>query len=360
MNILPVILAGGIGERFWPLSRSLRPKQLLPLVGTKSLIEETLGRLGPLGKSAHRPLIVTGKRLAPRIRAVLGTKHRCDYLTECVGKNTAPAVALAAAWARKHYGPTIMLILSADHAITPRKEFVHSVKHAAHLAERDLALVVFGILPSRPDTGYGYIEIAAGLEEREGQSSHQVKRFVEKPCWDKAVEYSQSGHHFWNSGIFVWSTDTILEQFHRHAPSLLRLVHCAADSSFTPSAIDAYYRAAKADSIDYAILEKAHNVVMIAGRFLWDDVGSWESVARIHPGNALHTTTTGKRVYEAGCRNSIIVNDSSRTVAAIGLDNIVLVTTDDVTLALPRSELPHIKAHLAAMKGRPDIPSSLF
>lgn len=360
MNIVPVILAGGIGERFWPLSRSSRPKQLLPLISRRSMLEETLARTAKVTGPTARPLIVTGRSLAPRIRTVLGRRNKCDYICEVEGKNTAPAVALAAAWLEKKYGPVIMLVLSADHAITPYNEFVRAVNVAAHRAETDKSLVVFGIQPSRPDTGYGYIEIDGTADFEATVSSHKVKKFVEKPNWKNAVAFSQSGRHFWNSGMFVWRTDVILEQFKTFAPQIYRHVHKAQAAGFARAAIDTFYGAVPKESVDYAIMEKAHDVVMVAGRFLWDDVGSWESVGRIHPGNAFHTSVTGKRIYESGCKDSIIVNNSLRTVAAIGLENIVLVTTEDAVLALPRSELPNIKTHLAALKTRRDIPAKLF
>ncbi|MBD3244326.1 MAG: NTP transferase domain-containing protein [Chitinivibrionales bacterium] len=365
MTVVPVLLAGGIGERFWPLSRTRRPKQILPLISRRTMLEETLARTKPLLKSARgapkvEPLIVTGKAIASSIRGALKGKYRYSMIVEPLGKNTAPAVAIAAAYIEQRYGQSVMVVLSADHAISPRSGFVRAVRYASSLAERTSNLVVFGIPPSRPDTAYGYVELGRELETSDGETAFAVERFVEKPDWDTAVEYCSSGRYLWNSGMFVWRTDVILEEFGRHMPQLHELTRTAARAGFTTAALEKFYTTCEKESIDYGIMERSDRVVAVSGHFLWDDVGSWESVARIRPGNERRTTLVGKRVFERNCTNSIVFNDSSLHIAALGLDNMVLVVTEDAVLAIPRSELSQLKQYLTEMKKGAGFSQSLY
>jgi len=302
------------------MSRSRRPKQLLALTDGRTMIEETLARIRPLCSGRVRPLVVTGQRIAGPIRAALGSRQRCEILTEPVGKDTAPAVLIAALAIEKRYGPAVMLVLAADHAISPESEYLRSVRYAARVASEQQRLVVFGIPPSRPDTGYGYVEVGKPLNEHDTETAYAAKRFVEKPDWQTAVRYCRSGRYLWNSGMFV--CDKV--------------------------------------SVDYAIMERCRRVAVVTGHFLWDDVGSWDAVPRVRPGNERGTTVAGKRVYEAGCGDTVVFNDSTRAVAAIGLDNAVVVVTEDAVLVAARSELPALKKHLAAMKADGRFGAELF
>lgn len=360
MSIVPVILAGGIGERFWPMSRTSRPKQLLPLTGKKSMLEETLLRIKPLCKGSVSPLIVTSEAIATQVKRQVKSSLRYELIAEPIGKNTAPAVALAAAQIQQHYGDVTMVVLSADHAITPRTQFLEAVRYAAQLATQKQRLVVFGIPPSRPDTGYGYIQVGAPSPHSDTISGYTVKRFVEKPSLKKAQQYCASPSYFWNSGMFVWQCSTILQEFENYMPELYALTLAAARENFSKTAISSFYHAAAKESIDYGILERSKRVSMVAGSFQWDDVGSWDSVSRIHPANEGQTTVVGKRIYQAQCQDSIIFNDSSKHVAVIGADNLVVVSTDDAVLVIPRDKLEQIKHHLGAMKQNKEFPRSLF
>lgn len=360
MHTVPVLLAGGIGERFWPMSRSRRPKQLLPLSGRRTMIEETLNRIAPLCRGGSRPIIVTSSRIASGIRKTLDDSHRCRFIVEPVGKNTAPAIAIAAASIQKRHGDSVMVILPADHAISPRSEFLTAVRYASRIASSTDHLVVFGIPPSRPDTGYGYVELGDQLESAEGETAYRVARFVEKPDWDTAVQYCASGTYLWNSGMFVWRTSVILDQFKRHMPRMYRQVQRAVKAGLTRAAVNRFYEVCDKESIDYGIMERAEHVTAVSAHFLWDDVGSWDAVARIRPGNQRHTTTVGRNLYEKNCDSCILVNESSRKLAAFGLDNVVMVATDDVVMAIPRSELPRFKEYLASLKKDGGFPSGLF
>ncbi len=361
MKVIPVILAGGIGERFWPFSRSTTPKQLLPLISKRSMIEETLARIGPFCRSGARPLIVTGKSMAVKIRRALSSKVSYDRIVEAVGKNTAPAVAIAAAWIQKRYGSdAVMVVLSADHAIAPKSDFVAAVKYAVELAASHEHLVVFGIHPSRPDTGYGYIQLQKKLECCGRLKCHMVKRFVEKPTPGKAQQYIDSGKYLWNSGMFVWKVSVILEEFEQHMPLIYKGVMKAQKAGFSRKAVDSFYYGAEKESIDYGIMECAQRVLAVEGTFQWDDLGSWEALSRVLPQDAKKTTVSGKKVYERECRQTIVANNSNLTVAAIGLDNVVVATVDDAVLVIARDKLPDLKTYLGELKEDPTIPRKLF
>ncbi len=361
MKVIPVILAGGIGERFWPFSRSSKPKQLLPLLSKKSMIEETFSRVGPFCKSGSRPLIVTGKVMAGKIKRALAKAVAYDSLIEPVGKNTAPAVAIAAAWIRKKYGPdSVMVVLSADHAISPKKDFVAAVKFAVELADSRENLIVFGIHPSRPDTGYGYIQLEKALEPRGNLKSYVVKRFVEKPTPKKAEQYIASKKYLWNSGMFVWKVSVILEEFKQHMPKIHKGVQKAAKSGFTQKAVDTFYHDAQKESIDYGIMEQSERVTAVEGIFSWDDLGSWESLSRVLIPNKNHTAVTGKKVYENECTRTIVSNNSKLTVAAVGLEDTVVAVVDDAVLVIARDKLPEFKKYLAEMKSNPALSRKLF
>ncbi|MBD3420838.1 MAG: mannose-1-phosphate guanylyltransferase [Chitinivibrionales bacterium] len=360
MHIVPVLLAGGIGERFWPMSRSSTPKQLLPLISNKSMIQETLDRVTPVIADDVKPLIITGSSIAAKLKKGLDKNTPCDTIAEPVGKNTAPAVLLGALWLRRKYGECVMAVLSADHAIKPRTSFITSLKFAAGIAAQQDRLVVFGIEPSRPDTGYGYIHLGKALATRGKHRSFEVRTFVEKPTLPRAKRYVSSGRYLWNSGMFVWTTSVILEEFARSMPRLFEQGLQVERGRFTLKAIDAYYHACEKESVDYGIMEHSHRVAAVKAAFQWDDVGSWESVSRLHKGNRRNTTASGDNIYEAECRDSIIVNNSALTVAALGVDNLVVVTTDDAVLVIPRDRLPGIKKFLGEMKKDARLPTHLF
>jgi mannose-1-phosphate guanylyltransferase len=360
MKVVPVILAGGIGERFWPLSRASMPKQLLKLVTSRTMAEETLARVAAFSSKGVKPLVITSKAIADRMKELLPKKWQYDMIIEPVGKNTAPAVALAASWIEQKYGPSVMVVLSADHDIRPKDEFTLAMKFAVDLAEKTEALVVFGVKPSRPDTGYGYIKLGKKIVESDGVNGYSVKHFVEKPTEKKAQKFVADGGYMWNSGMFVWTTKVILEEFEAYMPELFKLVTVAKNKKFTPKAVDAFYTTCVKESIDYGIMEHSKRVSAAVGNFNWDDIGSWESIPRLNGIDDTGTTVTGETVFNKDNKKSILVNRSKLTVAAIGLENIAIVVTDDAVLAIDRSKLPDLKKYLNEIKGNKKFPSSLF
>ncbi len=361
MNIIPVILAGGIGERFWPFSRSSMPKQLLPIISNKSMIAETFSRVHPFCKKGVQPLVVTGKAIASKIKKALPAKSSYDCIVEPMGKNTAPAVAAAAAFCKKKYGEdSVMVVLSADHAISPKEDFVKAVKYAVELAHGQDHLVVFGIHPSRPDTGYGYIQLAKKVGASEKNEGFLVKRFVEKPDQKTAKKYVSSKKYLWNSGMFVWKTSVILAEFKQYMPSLHKQITKAEKAGLNQKALDTFYTKCIKESIDYGIMEQSQRVMAVKGAFQWDDIGSWEAISRVLPQNKRGSTVSGKRVFEADCSNTIVANNSNLTVATIGLKDAVVVTVDDAVLVIARDKLPAFKEYLKELKIQPKIPKSLF
>ncbi|NLP02651.1 MAG: NTP transferase domain-containing protein [Fibrobacter sp.] len=360
MTIVPVILAGGIGERFWPLSRSSMPKQMLRLVGNRTMAEETLSRVHSLCSCDSLPLIITSKAIAGKLKKAISQRLKYNLIVEPKGKNTAPAVALAAAWIEKKYGDSVMMVLSADHHIYPVKEFVRASRYAIELAQSVNSLVVFGIRPSRPETGYGYIQLGEQTGSSGAIQGFKVKKFVEKPSAKKACKYLESGKYMWNSGMFVWRTSVILQEFRTHMPEIYKAVQALSKKGFTKAALEKFYDECEKESIDYGILEKSSNVNAVVGQFGWDDIGSWESLCRLHGQDSKGTTVTGKKIFHKENRNSIIVNKSSLSVAAIGASDTVLVVTDDTVLLIDRSRIGDLKRYLAEMKKEGSLPLNLF
>ncbi|MBN1130505.1 MAG: mannose-1-phosphate guanylyltransferase [Chitinispirillaceae bacterium] len=359
-TIVPVILAGGIGERFWPLSRSGHPKQLLALTSNATLIEETFKRARVFSSRGVTPLVITGKAIARRMKALLSNRWRFDCIVEPVGKNTAPAIALAAAWITAKYGDAIMAVLPADHLIRPLPEFSKAVRFAAALADERGRLVVFGVTPTRPDTGYGYIELGASEGGAGTLHSYAVKRFVEKPDARTAKKYCAAKKYRWNSGVFVWKNSVLLADVERYMPGLYAKVQAAAGKGFSKAAIEEFYRVAEKESIDYGIMERSTRVSAVSARFFWDDIGSWESLCRITPQDQAANALCGHRMFEAECERSLIVNKSPHALAVVGCRDLAVIATHDAVLVIQRSNLPDIKKYLGQMKGSGAFPRELF
>ncbi len=253
-----------------------------------------------------------------------------------------------------------MVVLSADHDIRPTDAFTFAMKFAVNLAERTEQLVVFGVKPSRPDTGYGYIKLGKKIVESDGVSGFVVKQFVEKPDAKKALTYVKSGNYMWNSGMFVWTTSVILEEFESYMPELFKQVKAVEKKGFTAKSIDNFYNTCNKESIDYGIMEHSNRVSAAVGNFNWDDIGSWESIPRLNGVDENDTTISGSKIYNKKSKSAIIVNRSNLTVASIGLENVALIVTDDAILAIDRSQLPDLKKYLNDIKGDKKFPSTLF
>ena len=359
-KIVPVILAGGIGERFWPLSRSSLPKQLLSLNSPHTMIEETFSRTVPILAKGVVPLVITGARIASRMKALLPKKWRYDLIVEPVGKNTAPAIALAAAWIQARYGESIMVVLPADHLIKPKNAFADTVRCAGSLADSENQLIVFGVTPSRPETGYGYLLLEKELGAKKSVKWHNVSRFIEKPNASAAAAYCRGKNYRWNSGMFVWKTSVLLDEVRQHMPDLFTLVGEATKGRFSRKAIARFYQAAEKESIDYGVMERSNRVIAVIGKFHWDDIGSWEAMPRIFGMNSTGTTAAGDLIFEKECNDTILVNRSSSALAVAGCVGMAVIVTDDAVLVTSRSKLPELKKYLSEMKSSGKFPARLF
>jgi mannose-1-phosphate guanylyltransferase len=351
-----VILAGGSGTRFWPLSRRKTPKQLISVISGKSMLQRTVERVIPL--KPKRVMVVTNTLQAEETARQLKEYHRrvrIDIIEEPVGRNTAPAIGLAASIIARYDPDGVMVALPADHYIVGEEEF-----HATVLRGREAALngylVTLGIEPTRPETGYGYIE--ADMELRGSAGPFPVKRFVEKPSLEKAFKYIESGNFFWNSGIFIWKVDVILDSILAFMPemaaSLAGLVFNEDIwelEDFSPQ-IEAIYREIRGESIDYGVMEKADNVVVIPAKFGWSDVGSWSALPEV-----VGTDSGGNVIIRAKHEISIdskdcLVCGNDKIVALIGVKETIVVITDDALLICAKERAQDVKRVVEELEKR--------
>lgn len=344
VDLYPVILAGGRGTRFWPLSRKRCAKQLLALDGKRSMLQQTVARLAPLAP-ARDVWIVTNADLRPAIAKQLPQLQRRQIIAEPVGRNTAPAIGLAAFLLLRTHPEAVIGMFPSDHVMGDEKRFRAAIAQAARLAREDGTMVVLGIQPSRPETGYGYIE--AGGEMREGV--RRVRRFTEKPDLGRAQEFVAAGNYFWNSGMFIWSARTLAAALAEHLPrtaGILERIAAAYGTRRFGATLARLYPKCENISVDYAVLEPRSakgegrsGLYCIPADFGWNDLGSWtalhEHKARRQPGEA------GGNVVEAAA--SVLLNASGnyvyapgKFVAAVGVKNVVVVETEDALLVTTR------------------------
>ena len=342
--ILPVILSGGSGTRLWPLSRESYPKQFLPLADEKTMLQATWERVAALATQA--PIVVVNEAhrfVAAEQLLQVGARPQA-ILLEPVGRNTAPAIAVAALEAIADGSDPLLLVLASDHVITDTPAF-----HAAVLAAAPAAaagkLVTFGIVPTGPETGYGYIK-AQGSD-----SVRPVERFVEKPDLATAQDYVASGDYFWNSGMFLLRASRYLEELERFAPDMAagcRQAFAAAvrDADFTRLDKE-HFAAIASDSIDYAVMEKTADAMVIALDAGWSDVGSWSALRDVSPRDADGNATRGD-VIAIDCRNSYAYGE--HLIAMVGLDNVIVVQTDDAVLVADADKVQQVKDVVARLK----------
>lgn len=353
--MLAVILSGGSGTRLWPVSREAQPKPFMRIGAGPSLLQRTATRAAAAG--AQRCLIVTNRdytfRTLEELQA-LGERApaETDLMLEPIGRNTAPAIAAACVWARHQgLGAEPLLVLPADHLIQDEARFAQAAQRAAALAGEG-RIVLFGIRPTMPETGFGYIECAAVPAGDEAQA---VRRFVEKPSAAKAAEYLAAGNYLWNSGMFCFTADTMLAALAEYAPAALAAAEQAVADSTEPgpaqTQLDRTAFAQAPDiSIDYAVMEKAPGVMVLAGDFGWSDIGSWKAVADELPHDTAGNTVSGE-VLLADCSN-VHAQSDDRLIAAVGLRDVVIVDTPDAVLVCNKHESQKVKDIVAELKRR--------
>ena len=350
MTLVPVILSGGSGTRLWPLSRELLPKQLLALTGERTMLQETVARLTHF-PGAVAPMVVCNEAhrflVAEQLREMQVVPS--GILLEPEGRNTAPAIALAAHAALAAVGEdALLLVLPADHTLRDQVAFDEAIRQAVQAGEAG-QLVAFGIVARAPETGYGYLRTEPG---RGGGVARPIIRFVEKPDAARAREFIASGEYFWNSGMFLFGARRYLDELARHAPDIADV--CARTSATAVRDADftrvdgALFATCRSESIDYAVMEKTRDAVMVPLDAGWNDVGSWAALHDVLPADEQGNVARGDVLLEdaSGC----YVHADSRLVAALGLHDMVIVETADAVLVAPKAKVQDVKKLVARIK----------
>lgn len=350
-----VIIAGGKGERFWPQSRAPRPKHLLPVVGSKPLLAQTIDRVKPLAP-AKNIFVITSAVQEKAVREVCKGIPAANVIAEPAGRDTAAAVGLAAAIVGARDPRGIFAVLPADHVIHDGKSYAADLKAAFAAAEAEPVMVTIGIPPTEPATGFGYIQRGESWRAFNRRPVFRVKRFVEKPKLEVARGYLASGDYVWNAGMFVWSVPVVEAALARHAPELdasLRPIRAAlAKKRPLPGVMKKVYPTLPKISVDYALLEKSSNVVVLPSSFDWDDVGAWPAVAKHFKPDAAGNVSRGLALVEQGSGN-IVFAEAGHLVAVVGADDLIVVHTSDATLVCPKSKAQEIKAVLKRVEALP-------
>jgi len=347
-------MAGGKGERFWPASRAKRPKQLLPIASQRSLIAETAQRNLHV-TPAENIFVITTHDQAPDIQKELPELPPHNIIAEPCGKNTAPCIALITALLAARNPDTVLAVVPADHIIPDIARYAQTIRDAAAVAAREHALLTIGIAPRSPETGYGYILAGDGLPTTTPTAFSRADQFIEKPPRPRAEALIATGRAFWNAGMFVFRAADMLDAFARFVPALhapLQRLSQAAGSPAQTAAIAALYDAAPSISIDYAVMEKARNVIVAHGLFSWDDVGSWAAVADHWPHDPAGNATRGDVVIvdSSGC---VVQNDGAGITALLGVNDLVVVRTADAVLVCPKSRAQDVKQIVQRLQQNP-------
>jgi mannose-1-phosphate guanylyltransferase len=348
-----IIMAGGRGERFWPVSREATPKQLIPLLDKKSFLQQTVDRVAPLVPLANI-LVITNEAQLPEVRRQLPKVPKENLVAEPCGRDTCAAVTLGAALVGARSTTGVMAVLPADHVITEEKKFQQTLGDCFDLAARGQAIVTIGIKPTEPATGYGYIRVGEALPPAHGAKAtktvfHRAEQFVEKPPFERALEYVNSGQYRWNAGMFIWGFVTITEGLQKHQPEMFAACQRWFDAAKSPAKLSKVlareYPEIKRVSIDYALMEKAQNVIVADGNFAWDDLGSWTSLAHHLKADPEGNCAVADFIHVDAARNIIYdARTKSRTpVCVVGQRDTILVLTDDATLLVHKSQAQKVK-----------------
>jgi mannose-1-phosphate guanylyltransferase len=347
-----IIMAGGRGERFWPVSRERTPKQLVTLLGNRSFLQQAVDRVLPL-VPLKNIYIITNAVQAPQVRQQLPKLPRQNVVAEPVGRDTCAAVTLGAAIVGQRSTSAVMAVLPADHVIPEEKKFQQVLADSFDLAGRGQLIVTIGIKPTEPATGYGYIRVGNSLPPPQGVKPYKTtffkaEQFVEKPNFERALEYVNSGQYRWNAGMFLWSFVTITQGLEKHQPELAAACQRWFKVAGTPKldrVLTKEYPGLKKISIDYALMEHAQNVVVADGAFAWDDLGSWNALARHLKQDAEGNCAVGDFIHVDGARNIIFdARTKNRTpIAVVGLRDAILVQTDDAVLLAHKSQAQKVK-----------------
>jgi len=361
MRLFPVIMAGGSGTRFWPLSRKDRPKQFLALAGETSLLRATVDRLPPLAR-VDRTFVVCGPSHAPAVRRLVPKLPKANVVVEPCARNTAPCVGLAALHVAAREPRGIVIMLPADHHISRADAFRSALAAAASVAEKG-SIATIGIRPSRPETGYGYLKVGSRLpaagKARGALAPHKVERFVEKPDVVTAARYLAEGSYLWNSGIFAFRADVILDEIRRAMPVLgeqLQVIERAIGTPAYARTLKRVFPDCPSISIDYGVMEKSHRIAVVPADFGWSDVGSFAALPEVRAVDGEGNLTEGEGLVVDG-RDNVVLGHGRRPLAVVGLDGVVAVDAGDAILVVRRDRAQDVRKAVEELRrrGREDV-----
>jgi len=347
-----VIMAGGRGTRFWPLSRTNKPKHLLRITGKRSIIQQTVDRIKSY-ISEEDIYVVTVASHSEDLTAQLPNLPRENIIVEPMGRNTAPCIGLASLYLKKKDPNGIMAVLPADHLIADKDNFIETLAAAGEMAERTSSLVTIGIRPTGPETGYGYMEKGKTVGRAGDRDIYEVKSFREKPDMERAQEFLRDGNFFWNSGMFIWKVSAILEKIELLLPDLyeaLVKMERAIGSPGEENKIHEIYESVTPISIDYGVMEKADNVLLIKGDFGWSDVGSWDALWEVLPKDKSANAVIGNHISFESSGNLIYSPD--KLVSLIGVKDIILVETEDSIMVCKRGASQDVRKAVEMLEER--------
>lgn len=366
MKKTAVIMAGGSGERFWPVSRKRNPKQLLNLSGDRKMIQVAVDRVGGL-IPPEDVFVVTGAHLLEPIRNALPELPPENVIAEPAKRNTAPCLALGAAFVAEKYSDEfapneiVMSVLTADHVVEPEDKFLETIDSAMKYVAENESICVVGIPPTRPETGYGYIEIDSPFDKDAGALIKPVRQFREKPDKATANKFLEAGTFLWNGGMFFWRLDYFVEQMRKHLPEVGSKIEAIREryrgKTGTAlygalSSIEELFAGFPNTSIDFGLMEKADSISVVKALFKWDDIGSWDSLDRARSKDADGNISVGEAVF-FDAKDSIIFSDSAsgeKIVAAFGVENLAIVSSDDAVLVCPKDRVQEVKKIVEKLK----------
>lgn len=347
MEIYAVIMAGGVGSRFWPRSKESKPKQLIRIFGEHTMIQDTVKRLDGLVKPENI-IVITNKIQKSRVIEQLPELNPENIIDEPFGKNTAACIGLASILIKAKNKEAVVITLPSDHLIKDDEQFRNCLENAAEFASQSKGLVTIGIIPNRPETGYGYIQ----FDDKEiSKNIYRVLTFAEKPNLSTAKQFIESGDFLWNAGIFIWRVDVILDEISEHLPDLyegLQQIEQAVGTENYEKELVGVYGQLKSISIDYGVMEKAKNVFLTKADFYWNDVGSWEAVYEIAEKDADGNALVGD-VYTENTFNSYVFTPK-KFVATIGVEDLIIIETHDALLVCNRNNAQDVRRVVEYLK----------
>ena len=354
-----VIMAGGTGTRFWPLSKKRKPKQFLSLFSEKTLLQETVNRLdGFIPQS--RAMVITNRDYREWVSEQIPNIPKDFIIGEPVAKNTAPCIASAAAVLLRKDPDAVMMVMPADHQIQNRQALHSVLNTASKTALEENALVTIGIEPSRPETGYGYIRREEDMQFKKNKLPvYKVKNFTEKPDEETAVRFFKSGDYLWNSGIFVWKASAIVNAFQKYLPDLYKHLETLMNSGLANGDIDEFYYSCPNVSIDYGVMEKAKDVYLIPAEFDWNDIGSWKAVHELAKKDENGNASLGTEIITEGAKQTLVHSSSGKLITLVGVSNIALVETEDSIMVLNLDKAQDVKSVVEVMKSDSDLKKYL-